>query len=84
MKAKEDVDIPGNFTGIFEACDGTQFIEYIHVLHVKNGKYHRENGPTVEYMDGKKFWYFMGARFLSEKEWKFNMEKFQKESKHLK
>jgi hypothetical protein len=28
----------------------------------KNGQYHREDGPAVEYEDGSKFWHVNGER----------------------
>ena len=30
--------------------------------HINNGKFHREDGPAVEYANGKKYWYKEGIR----------------------
>jgi len=38
------------------SVDGT--VEYRN----KDGKYHREDGPAVEYTNGDKFWYINGKR----------------------
>ena len=33
----------------------------------KNGKYHRENGPAIEYIDGDNYWFLNGVG-LTERE----------------
>ena len=48
-------DIPDDFTGI--AID-----EAGYKVWCLNGKYHREDGPAVEYADGSKFWYLDGKK----------------------
>jgi hypothetical protein len=30
------------------------------MVHIKNGKPHREDGPAVEYENGEKHWYYEG------------------------
>ena len=46
-----------------------------------NGKYHREDGPAIEYLGGSKVWYLNGMKhreggpaieYSSRKEWYFN------------
>jgi hypothetical protein len=46
-----------------------------------NGKYHREDGPAIEYLSGTKVWYLNGMKhreggpaieYSSRKEWYFN------------
>ena len=32
------------------------------VWRLKNGQYHREDGPAIEYADGTKFWFLNGKR----------------------
>ena len=54
-----------------------------------NGKYHREDGPAVEYADGSKFWYLNGKHHREDgpaieysnrfKEWYLNGNQFTKE-----
>ena len=45
-----------NFTGIWINKFGRK-----HWL--KNGKYHREDGPAIEWPNGEKFWYKNGIYF---------------------
>jgi hypothetical protein len=83
MKIKESKEyfkflIP-KFTGIFEWCDGSyDALNVGYVIHLKNGKYHREDGPAIEYGDGKKEWWINGKNFLQEENWKLKIEKFRK------
>ena len=42
--------------------DGTKFWSL-------NGKYHREDGPAIEWYDGDKNWYLNGTEY-TEAEWK--------------
>ena len=46
-------EIPKGFAGIAEWPDGSKrwFVD---------GKYHREDGPAVEYSNGSKWWYLNG------------------------
>ena len=32
-----------------------------HKAWYKNGKFHRENGPAIEYSNGNKYWYLNGT-----------------------
>ena len=38
--------------------DGTKF-------YYKNGEYHREDGPAIEYTNGVKYWYLNGKRLYN-------------------
>ncbi len=49
IKVNDLSDIPKNFTGIAEFPSGEKWY--------KEGKYHREDGPAIEWIDGSKFWY---------------------------
>ena len=42
-----------------------------------NGKYHREDGPAIEYANGTKYWYLNGEEF-SKKKWKKRIKKTHK------
>lgn len=55
IKLETDGSIPENFTGIVER-------EYISKEWYKNGKLHREDGPAIEYSNGKKEWWIEDAR----------------------
>jgi hypothetical protein len=69
MKRKDCVVIPKDFTGIWEDCDGVEDILFFGILHCKDGKYHREDGPAVEWANGSKEWWLNGTSH-TEKEWK--------------
>jgi hypothetical protein len=62
MKTKTNPDMPRFFTGIKEGCDGSKSLELIRIIYFKDGKLHREDGPTVEQFDGRKEWYLNGQR----------------------
>lgn len=47
-------DVPKKFTG---KCKVEDEIHYY-----KNGKFHREDGPAAEHLDGSKAWYINGQR----------------------
>jgi len=49
-------EIPENFTGIAEFPNGDK---YWH----KEGRYHREDGPAVEFSDKSKLWYLEGKSY---------------------
>ena len=53
IKVNPGDSIPSNFTGIIEWWIGTKH-------WFKEGNYHREDGPAVEYPDGTKRWYKEG------------------------
>lgn len=46
------LDIPKNFTGICKSINNNS------IVHCKNGKYHREDGPAIEYENNHKSWYY--------------------------
>jgi hypothetical protein len=49
-----DANIPKDFTGFCKILSTGS------VMHMKNGKYHNENGPAIIWQDGSKFWYING------------------------
>jgi hypothetical protein len=55
INVNENISIPANFTGIFEWYKGTR-------IWYKEGKYHREDGPAIEFSAGRKYWYIEGKR----------------------
>jgi hypothetical protein len=61
--------------------------------YISNGKYHREDGPAVEFSDGYKFWYLHGKLhredgpaidWAASKEFWINGTKFYKEQDYWK
>jgi hypothetical protein len=48
--------LPDNFTGIAEDNNGDKF-------WFRNGKYHREDGPAIEYSNGDKEWYLNNKQY---------------------
>ena len=52
-----------NFTGCLENRFKT-------IVWFKNGEYHREDGPAVEYADGDKWWYLNNLRYYKEQDYK--------------
>jgi hypothetical protein len=83
MKIKniEEYDkcIRNNFTGIVEDSDGENFISIVLFRYFKNGKYHREDGPTIEWVDGTKFWYLDGNLYTKKDCWEIERMKFSKQ-----
>jgi hypothetical protein len=81
MKTKNDNEYSeffiNRFTGIIESCDGSRYAEY-GVRHFKNGTYHRENGPAVEWADGEKRWYLNGEYFYTKDKFKIAVENVKK------
>lgn len=71
-----------SFTGIIEWCDGN--LQNHHgsitreLIYLTNGEYHREDGPTVILTNGTKSWCLRDCYYLSEQEWKKEVEKLQK------
>jgi hypothetical protein len=53
IKINSLLEIPENYTGIAESSNGNKW-------WFKEGKYHREDGPAVEYPNGTKCWYKNG------------------------
>jgi hypothetical protein len=78
MKDKILMDIPNNFTGIVEVCDGTKFMFNIQICHLEHQMYHHESIPAIEYLSGAKIWYFKGIEFRNEEKWKIEVEKLRK------
>ncbi len=52
-------DIPEDFTGMAIYSDGTK-------VWLKDGEKHRENGPAVELVSGKNYWYLNGYQYAEE------------------
>ena len=48
------------------------------IAWVKNGKWHREDGPAIEMASGYKCWYLNGVEY-SEQEWKIAVRKIKLE-----
>jgi hypothetical protein len=69
IKAYDEYSI-SNFTGIIEICDGMNLVVDVGIEYFKNGKHHREDGPAVEFGDGKKEWVLDGCWFRNETQWK--------------
>jgi hypothetical protein len=67
-----------NFTGILEWCDGINHVDWSSIFCYKNRRFHRENGPAVEFADGRKHWHLNGKYFYSEEDWKREVEKLRK------
>lgn len=57
-----------NFSGI--VCDVFNTIVYF-----QNRKFHRENGPAIEWTNGTKFWYIKGIECCLEKEYRKKIKK---------
>ena len=55
LKLKMDELVPKNYTGIMERANETKH-------WYKEGLWHREDGPAVEFSDGEKWWYKEGKR----------------------
>jgi hypothetical protein len=53
IKVKGSNEIPKNFTGIVIQQKKGKF-------WFKEGKYHREDGPAIELINGEKYWYKNG------------------------
>ena len=51
---KSIVNVPADFTGVYK------IISTGNIYHVKDGKRHNENGPSVIYKSGTEFWYING------------------------
>ncbi len=49
IKVKEWEEIPKNYTGIAQTENGT-------IYYLKNRRYHRRDGPAIEFPDGEKWW----------------------------
>jgi len=53
IKANTGYEIPSNYTGIVEFLSGSKW-------WYKNGKRHREDGPSFIYYNGEKEWWLDG------------------------
>lgn len=65
--------------GVVERSDGTQHRRSNSIYHIRNDQYHNENGPAIEYGDGRKRWWLNGISY-AEKEWKIEVEKLKKKN----
>ena len=54
IEFKNYLDVPEDFTGI---C---KFLADNSICYFKNGKFHREDGPAIQYENGNKYWYING------------------------
>ena len=54
IEFKNYLDVPEDFTGI---C---KFLSDNSIRYYKNGLYHREGGPALEFPNGNKYWYING------------------------
>jgi hypothetical protein len=61
LKVNHWGDIPKNYTGIVEYSMNMK-VWYL------NGRYHRVDGPAIEWYDGGKAWYLNGVNY-SQEEW---------------
>lgn len=81
MKAKEENTFnehpATSFTGIIEFCDGTKYIGDIRISHFKNGTYHDENLPAIEWVCSGPCWWLNG-RWYTKEMWKFEVKKLRK------
>jgi|JI10StandDraft_1071094.scaffolds.fasta_scaffold1407532_1 hypothetical protein len=57
IKANFTSSIPKNFTGIAEYPSGTK-------VWYKEGKYHREDGPAIEWIYGSEEWYLKNISYI--------------------
>ncbi len=71
---KQHEDIPKDYTGIVEYWNGNK-------RWIKNGKYHREDGPSAVWKDGTRGWHINGKlhrtegpalEFVDSKQWFIN------------
>ena len=53
IKVRHYSEVPEGFTGVVRYPDGTK-------CWYLNNKYHREDGPAIEFLDGAKEWYWNG------------------------
>lgn len=59
FKADFQVSYFSKGTDIFQSSNGAKY-------YFENGKFHRENGPAVEYENGPKSYYVHGTRYPEE------------------
>lgn len=50
--------IPSRFTGVVRIVAGCRCCD--RTIFLKDGEYHREDGPAVEHSNGEKYWYQEG------------------------
>jgi hypothetical protein len=82
MKAKNDVNLPQNFTGILEWCDGGKSFKAINeVVHYENGLCHREDGPAIIFQNGNKCWYLNGKSYTFEEKWNLKVDALRKSNR---
>ena len=52
--------------------------KYNNIAWFKNGEFHREDGPAIEYDNGDKYWY-LNDTLYNEQEWLIAMRKIKLE-----
>jgi hypothetical protein len=67
MKIKSNIEVPINFTGNIEWCDGEKTKGSFCYVFLKNGLYHNENGPAIVYSNGYKEWYLNGTPLIQKR-----------------
>ncbi len=55
------------FTQIPKDFTGTAEFGLWMKIWLKNGYYHRTNGPSIDFTDGTKYWYLNGNYYAEEK-----------------
>ena len=66
----------GKFLGEHPEFTGSLIDEQNVVVHYVKGIHHREDGPALEYPDGRKFWFLDGEE-LSEQDYKVEVRKLK-------
>mgnify|MGYP001114144883 CR=1 FL=1 len=69
IKVKHWEDVPKHYTGIIEWENGDE-------LWLKNGKWHREDGPAVIWKNGKKSWWLNGYRIWYSNQNKLDLNEY--------
>lgn len=60
LEVKLSSRIPYGFTGVVHIVAECRCCDRI--IFLKNGEYHREDGPAIECLDGAKYWFKEGER----------------------
>lgn len=77
MKMKEYYEIPENFSGIIEWCDGAEHCSWTSVDYYKNGEYHREDGPAVTFLKSGNVEHYLHNNLFTKEEWKIELARLQ-------
>lgn len=76
---------PVEFVGIYERCDGVEYLSSLLFTHYENGFIHNEKGPAIVWLkNGIKEWYLSNKNYSSEERWKIEVEKLKKHRLHSK